>query len=128
GRASSSSLARSSRRRSRLWAAALANCRLTCAALQIDTRSTAALTLGPLCRIADLRPQPPVAAATLGDDDLPLARAPCPKENRMTYETILYETSPDHVATVTINRPEVLNSFNQKMCDEFADVWQRVRG
>lgn len=45
----------------------------------------------------------------------------------MTYETILFEKTPDKVATVTINRPEALNSFNRKMCEEFKDVWERIR-
>jgi enoyl-CoA hydratase/carnithine racemase len=33
----------------------------------------------------------------------------------------------DHVLTITINRPEVLNAFNQTMCDEFEEVWRWVR-
>ena len=45
----------------------------------------------------------------------------------MGYETILYEVGDDHVATVTLNRPERLNAFNDTMCDEFSDVWRRVR-
>ena len=32
-----------------------------------------------------------------------------------------------HVATITLDRPEVLNSFNQPMLDEFAAVWKRCR-
>src|SRR3954462_9043485 len=44
----------------------------------------------------------------------------------MEFETILYEVS-DHIATVTLNRPDKLNSFNQKMCDEFAATWAAVR-
>jgi len=44
----------------------------------------------------------------------------------MTYETVLFDVA-DHVATVTLNRPDSLNSFNQQMVDEFADLWQRVR-
>ncbi|HVW41810.1 MAG TPA: enoyl-CoA hydratase/isomerase family protein [Amycolatopsis sp.] len=45
----------------------------------------------------------------------------------MEYETILYEEADDHVATITLNRPAAYNSFNQRMREEFADVWKRVR-
>ena len=45
----------------------------------------------------------------------------------MTYETILYETSDDKVATITLNRPEVLNAFDRQMCEEVADAWGRVK-
>lgn len=45
----------------------------------------------------------------------------------MSYETIEFEVGDDHVATVTLNRPDKLNAFNQTMCDEFTDVWTRVR-
>jgi enoyl-CoA hydratase/carnithine racemase len=44
----------------------------------------------------------------------------------MRYTTLLFDLA-DHVATVTLNRPERLNAFNQTMCDEFADLWSRVR-
>ncbi len=43
------------------------------------------------------------------------------------YDTIVYEVGDDHVATITLDRPEKLNAFNQAMCDEFADAWRRVR-
>lgn len=33
----------------------------------------------------------------------------------------------DHVATVALNRPERMNSFNEQMADELAAVWIRVR-
>jgi len=42
------------------------------------------------------------------------------------YETLTYDVA-EHVATVTLNRPERLNSFNQRMCDEFAHLWEEVR-
>jgi len=42
------------------------------------------------------------------------------------YQTILFERSPDGVATITLNRPDAMNSFNQRMLDEFADVWRTV--
>ena len=45
----------------------------------------------------------------------------------MGYDTVLFDVGDDHVATVTLNRPEVLNSFNQAMLDEFADIWRRCR-
>ena len=44
----------------------------------------------------------------------------------MQYETIQYELV-DHVATVTLDRPDRLNAFNQRMCDEFAHLWATVR-
>jgi enoyl-CoA hydratase/carnithine racemase len=44
----------------------------------------------------------------------------------MDYQTITYELA-DHVATVTLNRPERLNAFNQQMLDEFEHLWSAVR-
>ncbi|ROO87883.1 enoyl-CoA hydratase/carnithine racemase [Actinocorallia herbida] len=44
----------------------------------------------------------------------------------MDLTTLIYEVS-DHVATITINRPDALNSFNDTMCDEFSAVWKTVR-
>ncbi len=43
----------------------------------------------------------------------------------MQFETILYEEGDDHVATITINRPDAMNSFTGRMCEEFEQVWQR---
>ena len=43
------------------------------------------------------------------------------------YATILYETAADHVATITLNRPEVLNAFDRQMCEEMRDAWRRVK-
>lgn len=45
----------------------------------------------------------------------------------MDYETILFETADDQVATITLDRPEAMNSFNQRTCDEFEHVWKRIR-
>jgi enoyl-CoA hydratase/carnithine racemase len=44
-----------------------------------------------------------------------------------TLETITFEIGDDHVATITLNRPDRLNSFNQDMLDDFASVWAHVR-
>ncbi len=45
----------------------------------------------------------------------------------MTFQTIIVDVSPDGVATVTLNRPEVLNAFNDAMCAEFSQLWSQVR-
>jgi enoyl-CoA hydratase/carnithine racemase len=44
-----------------------------------------------------------------------------------SFETIRYETSPDNVATITLNRPEVLNAFDRQMCHEVAAAWRLVK-
>jgi enoyl-CoA hydratase/carnithine racemase len=44
------------------------------------------------------------------------------------YGTILYEVAADdRVATITLNRPEVLNAFDRQMCEEIRDVWHVVK-
>jgi len=45
----------------------------------------------------------------------------------VTFETIQYETSPDRVATITLNRPDVLNAFDRRMCEEMRVAWRRVK-
>ena len=45
----------------------------------------------------------------------------------MTAFTTLDLAVDGHVATVTLDRPEVLNAFDQVMLDEFAVVWRRCR-
>ena len=42
------------------------------------------------------------------------------------YEFIRYEQR-DHVATVTLNRPEILNAIHPPMAEELADAWERIR-
>lgn len=42
------------------------------------------------------------------------------------FKAVIFEVS-DHVATITLNRPEVLNSFNQAMLDDFERIWRRCR-
>jgi len=43
------------------------------------------------------------------------------------YETITFDVGADHVATITLNRPEVMNCFNQQMLDEFGRIWHTCR-
>ena len=45
----------------------------------------------------------------------------------MAFETIVYETSDDHVATITLNRPEVMNAFDRTMCNEMRTAWRMVK-
>ena len=44
------------------------------------------------------------------------------------YTTIRYETTPDHVATITLDRPDALNAFDRRMCEEIRSAWQRIKG
>jgi enoyl-CoA hydratase/carnithine racemase len=44
----------------------------------------------------------------------------------MTYETIEFVVA-DHVATITLNRPDQLNSFTETMCNEMTEAWGIVR-
>ncbi|WP_030616829.1 enoyl-CoA hydratase/isomerase family protein [Streptomyces fulvoviolaceus] len=44
----------------------------------------------------------------------------------MDLETVLFEVT-DHVATITLNRPQAMNGFNQRMLEEFSDIWQTVK-
>lgn len=42
------------------------------------------------------------------------------------YQTVIVDVA-DHVATITLNRPDRLNAFNQTMVDEFKAIWAWVR-
>ena len=44
----------------------------------------------------------------------------------MTYEDVEFEVS-DHVATVTLNRPDQMNSFTETMASEMTEIWGIVR-
>jgi enoyl-CoA hydratase/carnithine racemase len=41
--------------------------------------------------------------------------------------TLTYDVQANGVATVTLNRPEVHNAFNEAMQDELAAIWQWIR-
>jgi len=45
------------------------------------------------------------------------------------YETVLLDLDHEvRVATVTLNRPESLNSFNRTMCEEMRQIWHVIKG
>jgi enoyl-CoA hydratase/carnithine racemase len=50
-----------------------------------------------------------------------------PEPDPAAFTTIRYETSADHVATITLDRPEVLNAFDRQMCHELRDAWRLVK-
>ena len=43
----------------------------------------------------------------------------------MEFEDILYEER-DAVATITINRPEVMNAFRARTCEELLEAFRRA--
>jgi enoyl-CoA hydratase/carnithine racemase len=43
-----------------------------------------------------------------------------------THDTIEFEVR-DHVATITLDRPERMNAFDRTMCEELRAAWQVVR-
>ncbi|MDO8751883.1 MAG: enoyl-CoA hydratase-related protein [Dehalococcoidia bacterium] len=45
----------------------------------------------------------------------------------MEFEAILYEKK-GHIAFITLNRPEALNSINQKMNSELYQAWRDIKG
>ncbi|HEY1831619.1 MAG TPA: enoyl-CoA hydratase/isomerase family protein [Acidimicrobiales bacterium] len=44
----------------------------------------------------------------------------------MGFEAITFEVA-DHVATITLNRPEALNSFNDAMAADMTTAWETIR-
>ena len=43
------------------------------------------------------------------------------------FHTVEFEVADDHVATITLNRPERLNSFNETMAKELTRIWTQIR-
>lgn len=48
------------------------------------------------------------------------------RDDERDYTTVLFEVQ-DHIATVTLDRADRLNAFNQAMVEEFREIWARVR-
>jgi enoyl-CoA hydratase/carnithine racemase len=44
----------------------------------------------------------------------------------MQLETVILDKDEDKVATITLNRPDKLNSFTRQMCEEFRYLWQTL--
>lgn len=44
------------------------------------------------------------------------------------FSGLLFEVGADHVATVTINRPDALNSFDIPMIEAFDRLWTYIKG
>jgi enoyl-CoA hydratase/carnithine racemase len=44
-----------------------------------------------------------------------------------SFETVTYDVS-DGVGWVTLNRPDVMNAFDDRMLDELAEIWRSMRG
>src|SRR3546814_7938695 len=50
-----------------------------------------------------------------------------PMSGAADFGTIRYETSADKVATITLDRPEVMNAFDRQMCHEVREAWRLVK-
>lgn len=49
------------------------------------------------------------------------------REGPTVFETIQYEVGDDYVATITLNRPDRMNTFDDQMIADFRAVWRMVR-
>ena len=45
----------------------------------------------------------------------------------MEFQDCIFEVGDDHVATVTLNRPDAYNAFTERMAAEFLEIWKTVR-
>jgi enoyl-CoA hydratase/carnithine racemase len=48
--------------------------------------------------------------------------------SEVAYETIRFDVDAvDRVATITLDRPDSLNAFDRRMCEEIRDAWHAVK-
>jgi enoyl-CoA hydratase/carnithine racemase len=48
--------------------------------------------------------------------------------SEVAYETIRFDVDAvDRVATITLDRPDALNAFDRRMCEEIRDAWHAVK-
>jgi enoyl-CoA hydratase/carnithine racemase len=43
------------------------------------------------------------------------------------FSGLIVETGEDHVATITINRPDAMNSFDIPMIEAFERLWRYIK-
>ena len=69
---------------------------------------------------------PSPALFALPSTTLPIHPFINPPIHQMEYTSLLYDVRPDGVATITLNRPDVFNAFNDPLSYELQDALKQV--
>jgi enoyl-CoA hydratase/carnithine racemase len=48
-------------------------------------------------------------------------------EDGVDLQTVQFDVDDGHVATITLDRPDVMNAFNERMAQEFHHLWDVIR-